>query len=354
MSKAMSTEIPLTERREFNMYSRPAHVVRLVAILFAALMTHPLVAQGPAFTDPSAVDEDFAFQGEYVGEVDRRGEETKIGVQVIALGKGEFRAVAHFGGLPGDGWDRAEKQTIEGHRDGDRVLLLSERGRGEIEDGQLSAWSPNGELRGRLKKVQRKSSTLGKKPPENAVVLFDGSSALQFGRGRVSADGLLMAGATSNELFGDHFVHIEFRLPYQPESRGQKRGNSGIYVQGRYEVQMLDSFGLEGKNNECGGIYTVRNPDINMCFPPLTWQTYDIEFRAARFAESGKLLERPRITVRHNGVLVHNDIELPGDESTRAALLNPGPAPGPVYLQDHGDPVRYRNIWVVRSDSSTP
>ncbi|MBW3600671.1 MAG: DUF1080 domain-containing protein, partial [Planctomycetes bacterium] len=140
------------------------------------------------------------------------------------------------------------------------------------------------------------------------------------------------------------------RLPYQPQDRGQARGNSGVYLQGRYEVQMLDSFGLEGKQNECGGLYSVKDPDVNMCYPPLEWQTYDIDFTAARYDEEGKLTADPRVTVRHNGVVIHDDVELPGERNTTAAPVKPGPEGGPVYLQDHGNPVRYRNIWVAETD----
>ena len=159
-------------------------------------------------------------------------------------------------------------------------------------------------------------------------------------------DGLLMQGCTSKQKFGSCLVHIEFRTPYQPEDRGQGRGNSGIYVGARYECQMLDSFGLEGKDNECGGLYSVKAPDVNMCLPPLTWQTYDIDYTAAKF-EGDKLVANPRVTIKHNGVVVHDDVELPGERSTTAAPNKPGPEPGPIYLQDHGNPLRYRNIWVV-------
>jgi hypothetical protein len=109
---------------------------------------------------------------------------------------------------------------------------------------------------------------------------------------------------------------------------------------------MLDSFGLEGEENECGGIYSVAKPSVNMCYPPLAWQTYDIDYTAARYKDN-ELVSPPRITVRHNGVVIHDDVELPGNRNTTAAPVAAGPQNGPLYLQDHGNPVRYRNIWVV-------
>ena len=123
-------------------------------------------------------------------------------------------------------------------------------------------------------------------------MLFDGKSADAFKGGKMTEDGLLMQGCTSKQKFGSCKVHIEFRTPYQPEDRGQARGNSGIYVGARYECQMLDSFGLKGENNECGGLYSVKAPDVNMCLPPLAWQTYDIDYTAAKY-EGDKLVTQP-------------------------------------------------------------
>ena len=153
-------------------------------------------------------------------------------------------------------------------------------------------------------------------------------------------------GATSKEKFGDCMIHVEFKTPYMPEARGQGRGNSGIYVQGRYEVQMLDSFGLAGADNECGGIYKISKPKENMCYPPLTWQTYDIDFTAAKYDGDGKVTANPKMTVHHNGVVIHKDLELP--KHTTAAPMKAGPEDGPIYLQNHGNPVHYRNVWVVK------
>ena len=133
-------------------------------------------------------------------------------------------------------------------------------------------------------------------------------------------------------------------FPFKPLGRGQDRGNSGVYLQDRYEVQVLDSFGLKGENNECGGIYTKAKPAVNMCFPPLVWQTYDIDFEAAKFDADGKKTKNAVATVKHNGVIIHDNFEIDG--STGGGKPE-GPTPGPIQLQGHGNPVFYRNIWVV-------
>ncbi len=323
-----------------------------LAIFLVVAVTAPLAAfaKGPAYTDPNKVDADFAIQGEYVGELKGSEGTMPFAVQIIARGNGKFDSVAYPGGLPGDGWYGEEKYTASGEAKDGIVSLKGDDGSGELKNGVLTINTADGDMSGTFKKVERKSPTLGKAPPSGAIVLFDGSSAENFKDGKMSNDGLLMQGCTSKQTFGSHHLHIEFRLPYQPEDQGQARGNSGIYFQGRYEVQMLDSFGLEGKQNECGGIYSVAEPDVNMCLPPLTWQTYDAEFTAAKYDDSGKLVANPRITVRHNGVVIHDDIELPGNRNTTAAPLKASADPGPVYLQNHGNPVRYRNIWVVAKD----
>ncbi len=312
----------------------------------------PVFAKGPKYTNPKNADADFAIQGEYTGEVDTGDEKDKFGIQVIALGDGKFRAVGYHGGLPGDGWNGEDPVRVEAERSDDgSVRFKDKHGAGTIKDGvMLIDLKDDGSVDGKLPRVIRKSPTLGKMPPEGAAVLFDGKESVKNWKGgKLSDDGFLMQGTTSKQTFGSHKLHIEFLLPYQPQDRGQGRGNSGIYVQGRYEVQMLDSFGLEGKHNECGGIYSVKDPDANMCYPPLSWQTYDIEYTAAKFDDKGKVTANPRMTVRHNGVVVHKDVELPGERSTTAAPSKPGPAPGPVYVQNHGCPVRYRNIWVVET-----
>ena len=166
--------------------------------------------------------------------------------------------------------------------------------------------------------------------------------------GKAMEVGRKAGNTVSKRTFRDHKIHLEFRTPFMPKARGQGRGNSGVYVQGRYEVQVLDSYGLEGRNNECGGIYKVAAPRVNMCAPPLQWQTYDITFRAPRFAPDGAKIEPPRITVLHNGVLIHDGLKVPtpGGADARSALAKAGP----LLLQDHGNPVRYRNVWVLELD----
>ncbi len=297
-----------------------------------------------AVVDPEKADRDFEVQGEYAGELGRT-EKRRWGAHVIALGEGKFRVVGYRGGLPGDGWDKSTRMEFEGQREGNDVVYEHNRGSGRLHDGVLTVYLGENDRIGDMKRVERKSPTLGAKPPEGAIVLFDGKSADAFEPSRMSEDGLLMQGIKSKRTFGDFHLHLEFRLPYMPQAQGQARGNSGCYMQGRYEVQMLDSFGLTGEHNECGGIYSVKAPDVNMCFPPLTWQTYDVDFRAARFDGDGNKTEDARMTVRHNGVLIHENVEVP--KATTAAILPEGPDDGPLYLQDHGNPVRYRNIWVV-------
>lgn len=195
-------------------------------------------------------------------------------------------------------------------------------------------------------------------PPEGAIVLFDGKSTDQWtkkdGKSEVKwkiADGAMEGvkghgDIVTKEKFGGKFkLHVEFRVPYEPKNKGQGRGNSGIYVQGRYEVQVLDSYGLKSQKNDCAAIYEVSAPSENACKAPTVWQNYDIEFTAPTF-ENGKKTEPTHITVYHNGVKVQDDVKVPVD-NTRAGAGGDPTQPGPILLQDHGHPVQYRNIWLL-------
>jgi hypothetical protein len=296
-------------------------------------------------TDPAEAkkDPDFLIQGEYLGEgVTDNGDKIKVGAQVIALGKGEFAIVGYQGGLPGDGWKRGDKKSEEGTgKTIDKVVKISGEGiEGTIENGTITATGPS--VKYTLKRVERKSPTLEAKAPAGAKVLFDGTTADNFEHGKLTKDKNLESEATSKEKFGDYRLHVEFRLSYMPDARGQGRSNSGVYLHDCYEIQVLDSFGLKGENNECGGFYSIREPGVNMCFPPLVWQTYDFDFTAPKY-EKDKKVANARITVKQNGVVIHDNLELPHGTPGRE---KEGPAPRPFYLQGHGNKVEYRNIWV--------
>lgn len=294
-----------------------------------------------AFLNAKDAGPDFKVQGEYVGMV--HDGQVKLGMQVIARGDGKFEAWAYPGGLPGAGWNQELRLKAEGETKDGVTVLKSERGTAEIKDGMMVAYGNDGDKMGELKKVVRKSPTLGKKAPKGAVVLFDGKSADLWKNGKV-INGMLKEGMTSKPTFGSFKLHLEFMLSFMPYARGQGRSNSGCYMQGRYETQILDSFGLTGEHNECGGVYSVQKPKLNMCLPPLSWQTYDVEFHAAKFDKAGKKIQNARMSVHLNGVMVHDNLDVP--KSTTASPVKEGPEKGPIYIQNHGNPLRFRNIWV--------
>jgi hypothetical protein len=267
-----------------------------------------------------------------------------VGLQVIARGDGKFDAVMYLGGLPGAGWDRGNKWSLAGSVS-EGVLALEGEDYVVLTDGHGATlhYAP-ANTQGQAHKTKRVSPTMGLQPPSNAVVLFDGTSVDNFEGGRITDDGLLDVGPITKMPVRDFRLHLEFRLPYMPYASGQSRGNSGVYIQRRYEVQILDSFGLEGVYNECGALYRQQPPDVNMCLPPLTWQTYDIHFTAARFDDEGNKTASARITVIHNGVTVHDDYEI---VNKTGAGRPEGPDPMPILLQNHSDPVRFRNVWIV-------
>ena len=298
-------------------------------------------AADPAFTSVKEAGPDFAIQGEYLSTGDE-----KRGAQVIALGDGKFEGVGYSGGLPGEGWSRGDEMYKAPGELKDGVCTFQwENLTATVKDNVMTVKDATGKTVAELKKVERKSPTLGAKPPEGAKVLFDGTTADNFENGKIIEENLLGATNCESKLkLGDHSLHVEFRTPFMPKSRGQARGNSGVYVQGRYEVQVLDSFGLKGANNECGGIYSIGQPAVNMCYPPLAWQTYDIEFKAAKYDDAGKKTENARVTVKHNGVVIHDNVEL---TQGTPGHIKEGPEKAGLFLQNHGNPVAFKNIWVV-------
>ncbi|MBK9385563.1 MAG: DUF1080 domain-containing protein [Planctomycetes bacterium] len=290
-------------------------------------------------------------QGEYLLELSALPARPKVGAQLLARGGSSFELVLWSGGLPGAGGQREGREIVRGLAEGEEIRFAHERGELRWKGGKLHARMTGWSEALVFERVERVSPTLGLPAPKGAIQLF-GKDANDFVEDRepksaakIDADGNLEQGATSKTLHGDALVHVEFRTPFEPGDQGQGRGNSGVYLQGRYEVQVLDSFGLEGKHDECGGIYSVRPPDTNACFPPGSWQTYDIEFRAARFDADGQPVAPARLTVFLNGIKIHDDAACP--RITTAAPVAEKPELGPLYLQDHGDAVRYRNVWVL-------
>jgi len=299
----------------------------LVALLLLALASP--AGAGPnekepvptSATDPAQAGPDFAVQGEYVGTAPYKGKDVKYGVQIVALGSGKFHGVGYNGGLPGDGWDKKTKLEADGEtKDGVTVFKRNDS-TSTYKDGVVTIVNREGKTLCTFHKVHRTSPTLGAKPPAGAVVIFDGTSADKFSDGHMTPNGLLMEGATTKQKFQNYTIHLEFCIPFEPAKRGQGRGNSGYYAQGRYEVQILDSFRLEPKNNECGAIYGVKASEITMSFPPLSWQTYDVDFTAAEYKD-GKKVQNAWLTVRHNGVEVLKDVEVP--HATTAAPFPKG------------------------------
>lgn len=326
----------------------------LVAIGVLLCLASSAVAAGASsqleVTDPSQAGPDYLLQGEYVGACYTPDCGcVNVGLQVVAKGNGQFTGVWYRGGLPGAGWDRYMKSELQGATNQDGAAILENDWMSVTVDGAAAKiQNVVGQPLGQLHKTHRVSSTMGSTPPANATVLFDGRPPEFLEGAKLSDDGLLMPGVTTTMPVTDFRLHLEFRTPFMPESSGQKRGNSGVYIQRRYELQILDSFGLEGVENECGGLYKQTRPDVNMALPPLTWQTYDIHFTAARFDSSGNKLCNARITAYHNGVAIHCDREI----ATKTGAGRPeGAEPLPIHLQFHGDPVRFRNVWIVTSEA---
>jgi hypothetical protein len=345
----------------------PAVRIPLACLLVLLAMPAAVSAQESAnqakaaVIDPREADADFAYQGEYAGWCWQGRGWMWCGLQAVALGDGKFDAVFCRGGLPGQGWDRTAPEKISGHLDHDVVFLHGPLRHIQIAQQRAILTDDANRRLGELPKVQRSSPTLGASPPPGATVLFDAGqvSSLSSDSGQVgntsylsgvklAADGTLLAGVLTKMPVAAFHMHLEFRTPYMPHARGQGRGNSGVYIQQRYEVQILDSFGLAGLDNECGGLYKQARPNVNMCLPPLVWQTYDIWFTPARFAADGKTkLTYALITVLHNGVPIH--WYRPVTAKTGGGKPE-GPEPFPINLQDHGNPVTFRNIWIEHGD----
>lgn len=343
--------------------------VLMLGLAFTASAGEPKPKEVWTSADDATIPADYKYQGEFTGDIGG----AKTGAQVIALGNGAFQAVVLPGGLPGDGWDGKNKILLDGKLEGDKVAFKPAEGAKKYLAGPPAEFSATskfppeghkpytGEIAGdtfsgktddgktfALKKTVRVSPTMGAKPPEGAVVLFDGSNKDAWKGGRVDEVTKLLntdgQDIVTKEKFSNYTMHVEFMLPFRPAARGQGRGNSGFYQIDLYEMQILDSFGLDGKNNECGGIYTQKEPKVNMCLPPLQWQTYDVEFTNALTAD-GKKTKNAVFSAKLNGVAIHENLEFTG--KTGGSRNEPEGTPGPMKLQGHGNPLQFRNIWIV-------
>ena len=326
----------------------------LPALLVLLLPLSVQAADGDkgAWTEPPEGDADYVLQGEYLGSIiDDCCRCQPVGLQVVALGDGKFQAVEYVGGLPGYGWPiDGERLKFQGTREGDTLTLTGESQQITIKNGHSiikRVGEYNREI-GNACFVERESGTMGACPPCGAIVLFDGSNTDKLKDAQV-VDGLLKEGFETKDAYGDFRLHLEFRLPYMPKATGQGRANSGVYLQSRYEIQILDSFGLDGEFNECGSLYRERKPDLNMCLPPLAWQTYDIWFQQARFDADGKKIQDAHLTAWLNGVPVQNDLDVP-TPTGGGKRVGEKPFPLPTKFQNHNNPVRFRNMWIVSYD----
>ena len=292
------------------------------------------------------------FMGQYEGTFHADSKVTLKAVGKVVDEGDRHRVVLYT--TPETPIDQGAYIEISGQVEGSEMALSGLSGgygwKGQIKDGTLSAKSGYGQFF-EMKKIESKSPNAGLKPPANAVVLlaYAPDKAPDLSNWTNEAwvalpDGSMQVtpkkGANrTKQQFGDiKQLHIEFWLPLQPKARGQGRANSGVYLADNYEVQVLDSFGLLNTSGDCGGIYNVARPGVNASLPPEVWQTYDITFRAPRMDASGKVAELPRLTVIHNGVKIHDNLEIP---------LARHRAKGPLQLQDHSHPIQFRNIWVV-------
>lgn len=296
-------------------------------------------------SDPAKADADFAIQGEYTGTILWNGWYRPVGLQVVALGEGKFSGRLYPGGLPGNGYLSGATTALDGARSDNGVVINADGLQFRLQPGlAVTATGSNNCHLGYLQPMHRYSLMTGARPPHGAVILFDGKDTSKLKNAKVSENGLLQIGTETIDSYRDFTMHAEFKTPYMPHAKGQARGNSGFYLQKRYEVQVLDSFGLESQFNDAAALYRFKAPDLNMSFPPLSWQTYDIDFTAAKFDDAGKRTQKCRITVRHNGVVVQNNVEL---ENKTGGGSQEGPNALPILFQNHGNAVEFRNIWLI-------
>jgi hypothetical protein len=305
------------------------------------------------------------FMGEYEGTCNAdHSQRTKATAKVIAEGPGYYRVVLQAEPLaPGEPTAQFE---IYGVEQGTKVNLFGRANSGSwhgvIEGDKLAADPGYYGMSLEATKTTRRSPTEGAQPPADGVVLLPfaagqapDTSAWNGGPWKPQSDGSLQCSPGKGSIrtkrsFGDMKLHVEFWLPLMAGSFGQGRANSGVILNDIYEIQVLDSFGLVPSAGDCAAIYDQTRPRVNASLPPERWQTYDITFRAPRMNPDGSVKEKARVTVEFNGIKVQDNATIEG----ATAGHRPGRPPenratGPLQLQDHGNLIRYRNVWLVES-----
>jgi hypothetical protein len=359
----------------------------LVAGLAAEAPAQPLDKAGEAAAkklfDAQTIGVELKLQGEYVG----KDGDKQVGVQVVARGDKSFHALVLEGGLPGDGWDGGRYGLLESGALSDGKVEF----RSPCDDGISGVLDENGLTLKRgaqkilLKRVERKSPTLGKQPPAGAIVLFGGEKPnvdsfeerkdIEGTTAPLMFEGNLMAGAVTKRKFRDYTLHVEFMTGWEPQNIPWRRADAGVYMLSRYEVAIGDSFGFDfdlsgatspqrpklldeksktskfpaakgnGAPRVCGSVFTYPSKVPNSCLPPLVWQTLDIDFKAPRFDDKGKKTAKAVISVKLNGHQTVDKLEVNGP--TPHGFKGPETADGPIWFEAFGRRVLYRNIWVV-------
>jgi hypothetical protein len=313
----------------------------LALVFFAALV--PVDEKRESTIEDTTRRADFASQGEYLGMLNVEGRKVKFGAQVVALGRGHFRVSAGQGGLPGEGGVRDEG-FLRGVRRNNVVRVPFVNGRGSmlVASNELRMVFGSQTVAGILKKVNRRSATLGRRAPKGASVLFNGSVA-DWDDAKVDKDAALLSGTTKTLSQDKCKVHLEFRLPFAPVENPEDRKPGGVYLAGEHKIAVVDSFGLVESKDSCGAIGGVT-PTVNMCFPPGAWQTMYIDYYAAKL--DGKRAASTKISLKLNGILVQDNVEI--RSVSRIEDVNQEEQRSPaVHIPENMSGVQYRNIWMV-------
>ena len=328
-------------------------VLALVLVPVACTSVVNTPSTKPAIPLVKADDVGDVLMGEYAGKfTPATGAASSAVARVYPLGDGQYGVLL----MKGD--NDPDPMQLAGKAAGDKLEFSNQAGdaKGSLVGGKTAtATTKSGKYD--LNFNVRKSPSEGAKPPEGAIVL------LPFEEGKPTSmaewtntswplmpDGSIQAGkggsTTTKRNFGDIKLHVEFKTSYEPKGRGQARGNSGVGLMDRYEIQVLDSFGVSGvaDKGDCASVYGKVPPRVNAALPPLAWQTFDITFHAPRWTD-GKMMKKPTVTVVWNGVTVQQDQEIAGP--TGIGEMTDAKGPAPIQLQDHGHLVRFRNMWVV-------